>query len=221
MSNIPKKPRFKMAVECAQNVLRYADIHAYPIDLQDLYSKTIVTIHPYSYYAKMFGWSVAEYCNLTGFHDGFTIYDATSKKYIVAYNDLIANEARIRWTLAHELGHIALNHFVDFDATRYSLGGMADDEYNVLDVEANTFADELLCPPAMVGLIPEPVRCVKTISSLFQVSKQAAEKTLTSWVKYSEIHSKRMYFYECQFSGYLDDLMQSYLEYTMNHTGVS
>ena len=110
---------------------------------------------------------------------------------------------RIRWTLAHELGHIVLNHFDEFEDTRLSQTGLTEEEYGVLDVEANVFASELLCSPAMVGLLPERERNTDYISNLFFISKQAAEKAIEQWMEHQWLHKKHAAFFEQQFSSYL------------------
>ena len=44
---------------------------------------------------------------------GCTHYDVSKNRYLVLFNSSTANNnvlGRIRWTLAHELGHVMLNH---------------------------------------------------------------------------------------------------------------
>lgn len=63
--------------------------------------------------------------------DGFTLRRGT--KYIIVYNDSVfLPESRVRFTLAHELGHVVLQHKMEGD--------------EVEEQEANTFARNLLAP---------------------------------------------------------------------------
>lgn len=70
--------------------------------------------------------------------------------YLTVYDDAIIPESRIRWTVAHEIGHIVLNHLIEFDKTALNRGGLSKDEYAVLEVEANNFAAEILTPFAVL-----------------------------------------------------------------------
>lgn len=154
-------------------------------------------------YVSKSAWSVIEHF---GFHfypiDLDAIYKAlpiVSHTYQYYMSMWGVTQARIRWTLAHELGHIILNHFGEFDATSLCGPGLTEEEYGVLDVEANTFASELLCSPAMVGLLPEWERNADAVSRFFFVSKQAAEKAIAKWDSYPGLHSAHAAFFKSQF----------------------
>ena len=62
--------------------------------------------------------------------DGLTV--RRGGQYIILYNDLVENERRRTFTLAHEVGHILLSH--------------AGEHPEVEEREANAFAASLLCP---------------------------------------------------------------------------
>ena len=59
--------------------------------------------------------------------------------YLVVYDDRVENYQRIRWTIAHEIGHIVLGHLTSFEATAVSRKPVGA-EYKVLEREADTFA---------------------------------------------------------------------------------
>lgn len=65
---------------------------------------------------------------------GFSVCHLPTKKYIVAYNS-DKDETTIRFTLAHELGHVILEHTQDGDKENR---------------EANCFARNFLCPIPVV-----------------------------------------------------------------------
>jgi hypothetical protein len=88
-------------------------------------------------------------------------------------------ETRMRFTLAHELGHVLIpwhmGAIVDIAEERETVVGS---DYWVLEAEANRFASELLMPSEWVAeLIAEsgnPKAIVEKISAIAKVSRQAA-----------------------------------------------
>lgn len=100
--------------------------------------------------------------------DGFT-YGDDNKNIIFINKDQYIT--RKRFTLAHELGHIVLNHKLELD-------NIPD---NVRETEANTFASLLLCPPFIVLKTLESYRyytnitdeIIERLSSDFIVSEEA------------------------------------------------
>lgn len=203
-NKIPGRPRFAYVSNSAWSVIEHFGFHCYPIDLDAIYKALPIVSHTYQYYMSMWDVTLDEYISsVCGIKDGFSIYDKGNNLYVVSYNTQDMTQARIRWTLAHELGHIILNHFGEFDATSLCGPGLTEEEYGVLDVEANTFASELLCSPAMVGLLPERERNIDYISNLFFISKQAAEKAIEQWMEHQWLHKKHAAFFEQQFSSYL------------------
>jgi len=80
--------------------------------------------------------------------DGYTIYDGTN--YTIAYNDTISSSGRIRFTLMHEIGHIYMNHLVDFEATILKRSTLTESKYRILENEVNSFARNALAPAIIV-----------------------------------------------------------------------
>lgn len=72
--------------------------------------------------------------------DGYSIYNAKTKKYLIALDDVNYDLSRQRFTLAHELGHIFLQHH-----TKYKY--LSD---YVKEKSADAFAGELLMPRDMM-----------------------------------------------------------------------
>lgn len=203
-NKIPGRPRFAYVSKSAWSVIEHFGFHFYPIDLDAIYKALPIVAHTYQYYMSMWGVTLDEYiCSVCGIKDGFSVYDKGNNLYVVSYNTHDMTQARIRWTLAHELGHIILNHFSEFDATSLCGPGLTEEEYGVLDAEANTFASELLCSPAMVGLLPDWARNTDAVSRFFFVSKQAAEKAIAKWDSYPGLHSAHAAFFKSQFPSYI------------------
>lgn len=72
--------------------------------------------------------------------DGYSIYNAKTKRYLIALDDINFDLSRQRFTLAHELGHIFLQHH-----TKYR--HLSD---YVKEKSADAFAGELLMPREMM-----------------------------------------------------------------------
>ncbi|WP_242847233.1 ImmA/IrrE family metallo-endopeptidase [Desulfosporosinus acididurans] len=102
----------------------------------------------------------------------------------MVYDDRIGNERRIRWTIAHELGHIFLGHFVEFTLTSFLRGaggeervGLTDEEYGVLEVEAHFFASAFLSPSTVIRKI-DACESAFGIMEICNISEDAAYKRL-------------------------------------------
>ncbi len=72
--------------------------------------------------------------------DGYSIYNAKTKRYIIALDNVNYDLSRQRFTLAHELGHIFLQHH-----TKYKY--LSD---YIKEKSADAFAGELLMPREMM-----------------------------------------------------------------------
>lgn len=96
--------------------------------------------------------------------DGLKIHRQGTNLYIVLYNEDIVMPERLRFTLAHEIGHIFLGHTCDGDAE---------------ESEANAFAAQLLMPWFTVKML----HCnyfanADNVSAMFGVSVTAADRRL-------------------------------------------
>lgn len=72
--------------------------------------------------------------------DGYSIYNFKTKRYLIALDDVNYDLSRQRFTLAHELGHIFLQHH-----TKYKY--LSD---YIKEKSADAFAGELLMPREMM-----------------------------------------------------------------------
>jgi hypothetical protein len=134
------EPCFDWAAKQAQCLLQACEISSLPVD-------------PFKI-IKWFGWEIFTVGYVSGCAqiprnqviDGVDsdLY-CINGRYKIIYNEK-AYPARIRFTLAHEIGHIWLKHLEDFELTRLSQNSFAEEQYDVLEKEANCFAAELLMP---------------------------------------------------------------------------
>lgn len=100
---------------------------------------------------------------------------------IIFYNDSQI-DTRIRFSLLHELGHYILNHEKDVKDV---------DLYKKQEVEANSFAAQLLMPKQIIAEIQHRGKRVDEnfLIKYFNVSKEAAIKRMESAYKFNSGYS--------------------------------
>lgn len=185
-------PDYKRATNAPYELLHAHYYGRYPVinvlELATHFSN--IRLHSYTEMAKKLNVS---YCcflrNIASSEHGFTIKCPETNNYLICINEQKDNTTR-RFTVAHELGHIILNH-------------TEDDE--VSDKEANCFARNLLCPLQIVDNFG--VQTVQDYVNCFEISEPMAEVTISNR-KSDEYYITRenyqllndaIYFY---FSGY-------------------
>lgn len=196
---IPSKPRFAFAVRRAYEVLadigattlpidpfriceHYPEIHI--VSYTELKEKTPCS-DPFDFdrrNAQNDFLATLMRRNTSDRIDGETHKYRGDKEYLVVYDDRIGSERRIRWTIAHELGHIFLGHFVDYTLTSFQRGasgevrlGLTDEDYGVLEVEAHYFASAFLSPSAVIRKI-NSCESAYGIMEICNISEDAAYK---------------------------------------------
>lgn len=145
------KPNYKRAEEKALEFVKQADNKELPIKLikfKNIFND--LEIKKYSWYAKKMGLSISEVCSHLGSEDGCCVFNDKNGKYRILYNDTIENEGRKRWTIAHELGHYALEHHKLHGSDIMKRSPISDEKYDVLEKEANCFARNLIAPPYVI-----------------------------------------------------------------------
>jgi len=174
---IPSKPRFQLATKRAYELLTELDICEFPVE-------------PLKIIKHFPNWHLQGWLELqvnTGAEDPLnidkekaeakTVKLRGSDEYLIVYDERTDNSQRIRWTLAHEIGHIVMGHLVEFDATALNRRGLTKEEYGVLEVEAHCFAADLLAPKTIIRRFDfqdDP----QGIALICDISKDAAEKRL-------------------------------------------
>lgn len=96
--------------------------------------------------------------------------------YITIFKTVGRTSQRIRFSKAHELGHIVLNHFTEFEQPdSYSI--YKSTAYQVLEREADMFAAELLAPTPILKKLR--MFDVERIKRLCDISTPAADITIS------------------------------------------
>ncbi len=130
------EPDYKYATNVAYDELSYYNGSFPQIDIIDLLADSgDIALKSYSQAARRCNCSHNYFTyHIAESEYGFTATDPKSNNHIIFYNDF-KDEKTIRFTLAHELGHIRIGHTEDNEIT---------------DKEANCFARNLLCPVQLV-----------------------------------------------------------------------
>jgi Zn-dependent peptidase ImmA (M78 family) len=176
-AEIPSKPRFSLATKKAYELLAELEICEFPVD-----PRKIIRHFP-SWHLK--GWlelqvntGETDPLNLNSEKaEAKTVKLRGSDDYLIVYDERVDNIQRIRWTLAHEIGHIVMGHLIQFDATALNRRGLTQEEHGVLEVEAHCFASDLLAPKTIIRRFDfqnDP----QGIALICDISRDAAERRL-------------------------------------------
>lgn len=179
MRMIYDKPRYSEASKKAVEFLDYFNINDFPYSIKKCAKHFDIKITKYSSIMKKTGDTLKDVENSFNTKDGCIIYNAFNKKYQIVYNDFQMPE-RIKFTIAHELGHYFLNHLKD-ERTKIHRHTLSDDELDVLEKEANRFARDILAPPYLVREV-RPLTPTE-VTKYFHISHEFS-KNIINYLKY-------------------------------------
>ncbi len=115
--------------------------------------------------------------------DGFTAALLDGKK-LVFINDA-KDRKRMRFTLAHELGHVTLNHKLDPIAHRNS---ESDDKLSIPEVQANVFARDLLMPACVLAKLH-----MTTVGEIMQICNVSFTSAQIRLNRLLELYKRNMF----------------------------
>lgn len=167
---IPTYARYDYCAKRACEFLEEYNISSYPIDVEKIITDNKWGLTPYSLLMEQFNCDRDTVIRCLRSMDGYTQLDKDN--YSIAYNDDPALGDRKRFTLMHEIGHIYLNHLVDFDITLLYRGTLSQYENKVLENEANAFARNVLAPVSLVQQLAD--KAPENISAKFGITYHAA-----------------------------------------------
>lgn len=178
---IPSDPRFDFVRDQAYRLLLEMGFSKFPVSPWDIINEYDENIFCLSWSKARIAWGEDDPFHLSQLKADARVIRKGSI-YLIVYDDVgISNskgtapsEERIRWSLMHELGHIFLLHLKQFDATRLDRGGVSDEEYRVLEIEAHQFAAEMYIPTSIFKFLDGVT--VNDLRVLCDISKQAAQK---------------------------------------------
>ncbi len=190
----------------------YETLCNYPVPFIPLKIKSLVRSFPnirlisYSKHMKHMGLTYSQMIRFANTMDACTDYYAESDIYIVYYNDIeksITLSNRYRWNIAHELGHIILQHQKAHNKTRIFRSELSDPEYDELEAEADYFAQLILVPH--VVLYAFKITTAKQLKELCQISNPAAIRRFHAyqqWEKHingNDIYDRPLFHYYYNF----------------------
>lgn len=149
---VPPKARKNRSIRKAREFIISENILWLPVDLFCIYEQREWFLYDYKAARNELRVSDPLKLRKTG-SEARTSKPRGSSSIITVYDSDIIPFSRIRWTLAHEIGHIVLGHLDDFECTAINRGGLTKKEYQVLEDEADFFAAELLSPIAILKTV--------------------------------------------------------------------
>ena len=173
MRSKPVYPRYDVATKEARNIAVALVRRVYPVNMLRLLGNFDIRVVTFREMAKCLDLSIETVRDKMAMSELGCLM-AQGGKHVILYNDDISYSSaeRIRFTLAHELGHYVLKHLHLSDKSTLSRGGMPTDELESYEREANRFAAELLSPLPVLQTI-DPL-CVDSVRQVFGVSREAA-----------------------------------------------
>ena len=176
-TQIPDEPRYSYVRQRAYRLLCELEIDRLPIDPWAI-AKALENIHVLKWTELRDNCHQADPLSIDKEGaDAKTQHIRGRNDYLVVYDDRVKSFGRIRWTIAHEIGHIVLGHLVSFDATALCRGSLTETEYKVLEREADCFAVNLLAPMTIMNRIPS-VKTAYDYMKVCQLSEEASKNCL-------------------------------------------
>ena len=165
--------RYKRAFELSQMLADKIEIAEYPINMFEIFMRTKelkVLVSSFSDYKV---WVSASGRNCPDeLKDAKCYFDPDFRVYIIVYNEKKPKK-RIQFSLAHELGHIILEHLND-ERTEIKRGGLDNITYFAMEGAANTFAGNFLAPPILIHeRLSGQQFDIFDIARFFRLSKEA------------------------------------------------
>jgi len=147
---VVRSANYAYPVQLSVQVLKRAGIDSFPVSLKQILRHFQIRLMSYEDYCKCNGCDLQTCFMLFG-KDGATIEQDGS--YLILYNKLASPKERIRFTLAHELGHIFLKHHSELNVDVLQRLWVEKTLYDVMEDEANCFARNLLSPALAVNIV--------------------------------------------------------------------
>jgi Zn-dependent peptidase ImmA (M78 family)/RNA polymerase subunit RPABC4/transcription elongation factor Spt4 len=169
---------YAKSVRVAAEVLEDYGITQVPIQLEKIIEplSNEIALMTYTQFMAMSGLDYAAVVKLMDSDLGACAFNAQSAQYVIYYNDTLS-EAWCRFTIAHELGHIFLEHHLIAGTDVLSRTFVAKAQYKEYENEANAFARNLLSPAPLARLVikNKPDSDISDMEKAFFITSKAAE----------------------------------------------
>ena len=170
---IPDKARYYYVAYRSLEFIIEENITCFPVSPYEIIMRHKWALTTYSTLAKEMCCDIDDISSAFMTDEAYTIFNG--KNYTIAYNDTKGTD-RIWFTLMHEIGHIYLKHFIDFEKTILRCKKLSKCEYKILENEANAFARNVLAPAPIIEQLPEKSK--ENICSFFHMRNDAAKTRL-------------------------------------------
>ncbi|WP_461206106.1 ImmA/IrrE family metallo-endopeptidase [Clostridium sp. DL1XJH146] len=171
-------PNYNRAVIESIDILQLYEINQVPIDLNIILKsiKRTVKVCSYSLLSNKTSLSIKEICDMFESDLGACTYSRNDEHYVIYYNDTKQNHHLDRFTIAHELGHIFLEHHHNANTDILLRKNISKSQYDKYEKEANCFARNVLSPIPLVDRITNlsHQRSIIELSEAFDISYLAA-----------------------------------------------
>lgn len=165
------------------DLIKKLSIDRYPIHLAQVihglnHLEMNIELDTYSNYATFKNKSI-EYVAGELFKSKFgaAVYIDGLELYIIFVNDTNQSVGRQNWTIAHELGHILLDHYKIMNDEILQRGRISKTRYLMLEKQADYFAKILLCNPFV--LYACQLKDATAIKNICNISNQAARNRVS------------------------------------------
>lgn len=147
-------PNYGLALKMSVELLEDVGINSLPILVQAIISSISRTVQLTSYgeFSASTGLSHEEIADNFKSDDGVCVYKRDSEQYVIFYNEK-KDDNRFRFTIAHELGHIYLEHHRIAGSDILTRSELTSAQYERYEKEANCFARNLLSPAPLAKTI--------------------------------------------------------------------
>lgn len=193
---------YDLAFSMSVQILQDYSTNEVPVNLKEIIHNLKRTIRTCSYtkYSQKSGLSIQEICDFFESNLGACAYNPGNERYIIYYNDTKMNIGLNRFTIAHELGHIFLEHHKKADTDIMLRKGISGAVYKTFENEANCFARNLLAPHPLVTLVTDVSKdySISDIMVAFNISYEAAKtrRKLLANDGYRIKKNHKEYFYQ-------------------------
>ncbi len=130
-------------------------------------------------------------------YTGCTQYDSSRDRYLILANQssrFTSSYNRIRWTFAHEFGHVICGHFDEIcDASNEKRLSSYFDRHE-LEEEADFFAASLLSPFPTFSLFK--IHTIEDIERVYGLSRQAAEYRFSEYKRYLNGEKEKYHYHD-------------------------
>ena len=155
----------------------------FPVQPEKVVHKlTLCRYITYAELARVSGKTLSDVSRACNSSDGCTHYDPRTNRYLMAINTSGRSRARTRWTTAHELGHIAADHFVEL--VNDGRLEASPSELVYMEEEADYFAASFLAPFPAIRMVR--AKSPGDIRAWFGLSQIASEYRWSEFLKNTE-----------------------------------